>query len=92
MITDIKTGKHYVGSAYGGDGIWHRWISYTKNGHGGNKELRILLNKKGKDHTLHFQFSVLEVCDLTASNDYVIGRENYWKDVIRSREFGYNSN
>ena len=92
LITDNKTGKHYVGSAYGGEGIWQRWTLYSKNGHGGNKELKVILLSAGKEYTQHFQYSVLEVCDLNASKDYVIERETYWKKAIRSREFGYNIN
>ncbi len=92
LITDTKTGKHYVGSAYGGEGIWQRWISYAKTGHGGNRELRKLLRAEGKNHSQHFQFSLLEVCDLNSSDDYVISRETHWKTVLRSREFGLNKN
>ena len=92
LITDNATGKLYVGSAYGGEGIWQRWNSYAKTGHGENKELRELLREKGAGYTEHFQFSLLEVCDLSASDDYVITRETYWKTVLRSREFGLNKN
>jgi len=92
LITDTKTGKHYVGSAYGGDGIWQRWLAYAKTGHGGNKELRDLLRTEGAEHCHFFQFSLLEVCDLNSSDDYVIARETHWKTVLRSREFGLNTN
>ncbi|MDA2927950.1 GIY-YIG nuclease family protein, partial [Acidobacteria bacterium AH-259-G07] len=78
LVTDTTSGKLYVGSAYGGKGIWQRWIAYTKNGHGGNKEIRNLLRKKGANHASLFQFSLLEVCDLNSSDDYVIGRESHW--------------
>ena len=30
VIVDKKNGKHYVGSAHGGEGIWQRWVSYAK--------------------------------------------------------------
>jgi len=92
LITDRSDGRHYVGSAYGGDGIWQRWTSYTKDGHGGNAELRDLLRERGENHAQNFQFSLLEVCDLYSSNDYVIARETYWKQVLMSREFGLNKN
>jgi hypothetical protein len=92
LVTDTSSGKQYVGSAYGGDGIWQRWSVYAKNGHGGNRELRDLLRAAGKDHTRFFQFSLLEVCDLSSSDDYVIERETHWKTVLRSREFGLNRN
>lgn len=92
IITDNKTGKQYVGSASGGEGIWRRWTSYTKSGHGGNKELKQLLQQKRKNYVQNFQLSILEVCDLNSSEDYVRSRETHWKNVMRTREFGYNSN
>jgi len=92
VIVDKKTGKQYVGCAHGGLGIWQRWVAYTKNGHGGNKELRKLLNNKGQDYVKNFQYSVLEVCDINASDEYIISREAHWKNVLCSREFGYNIN
>ena len=42
VITDTHTGKLYVGSAYGGEGIRGRRRSYVETCHGGNKELRAL--------------------------------------------------
>ena len=92
LITDTSTGKLYVGSAYGGDGIWQRWTSYATTGHGGNKELRELLQTRGKEYAQFFQFSLLEICDINASDEYVISRETHWKEVLRSREFGLNWN
>lgn len=47
MITDKATGKLYVGSATANDGmLLSRWSSYVQNGHGGNIELKIIVNKK----------------------------------------------
>lgn len=92
LITDNHNGKLYVGSAYGGEGIWQRWNSYAVNGHGGNKELRQILTEKGNEYCEHFQYSILEVFDLNTSEDYALSREGHWKDVLRSREFGYNGN
>lgn len=35
LISDTETGKLYVGSAYGEEGIWGRWSNYVAtNGHG----------------------------------------------------------
>jgi len=92
LITDTSTGKHYVGSAYGGEGIWQRWTSYAKDGHGGNKVLRQLIQDDDQKYPDEFQFSLLEVCDLYSSGDYVISRETHWKEVLKSREFGLNDN
>ncbi|WP_189654688.1 GIY-YIG nuclease family protein [Paracoccus mutanolyticus] len=32
LITDTRTGKRYVGSAYGDQGIWSRWCAYAASG------------------------------------------------------------
>ncbi|MCE9531619.1 MAG: GIY-YIG nuclease family protein [Planctomycetes bacterium] len=92
VITETTTGKQYVGSAYGGVGIWQRWSSYAKNGHGGNVELRALLDAKGADHAQKLQFALLEVCDINSSDDYIIGRECHWKAALRTIGFGLNRN
>jgi hypothetical protein len=94
LITDTKTGRHYVGSAYGSCGIWGRWVAYSESGHGNNKYLKRLLHNKRHEYSLNFQFSILETADTNASKDEIIGREAHWKDVICSRvsHGGYNEN
>lgn len=92
LIVDTITGKQYVGSAYGQDCIWQRWSEYAKNGHGGNAELKMILNSNGIDYCNNFKYSILEVCNMNLGNEYVIERENYWKEVLLSRKFGLNSN
>lgn len=92
LIADVETGKQYIGSAYGNNGLWQRWCAYEDSGHGGNKELRDLLNVKGSEYSKNFQFTILEVVDVNASQEYVTGRESHWKDALLTRKFGYNSN
>jgi len=92
LITDLSNGRLYVGSATGGDGLWQRWSNYVSTGHGGNKELRRVLRDQGKGHVENFQYSLLEVADSRASDEYVLERESFWKDVLVSRQFGYNGN
>lgn len=92
VIVDTITGKQYVGSACGGDGIWQRWEAYASNGHGGNKELKVLLHENGADYANNFQYSILEVSDLSSSQEHITARESHWKDVLCSRKFGYNHN
>lgn len=92
LIVDTLTGKQYVGSAYGEDCIWQRWSEYSKNGHGGNIELKEILNNNGVDYRNNFKYSILEVCNMNLGNDYIIGRETYWKEVLMTRKFGMNSN
>jgi len=92
LIVDTLSGKQYVGSAYGEDCIWQRWSEYAKNGHGGNIELKEILLNNGLEYRNYFKFSILEVCNMNLGNDYIIGRETYWKEVLMTRRFGMNKN
>ena len=92
LIVDMRTGKQYVGSAYGEECIWHRWANYAKDGHGGNVELKALLKNNGADYKYNFKYSILEVCNMNLGNEYIINREKYWKDVLMTRQFGLNLN
>jgi hypothetical protein len=92
LVADTSCGKHYVGSAYGTDGIWGRWRVYASIAHGNNAELRDLLAAKGDPHAKHFQFAILEICDIMATHDEVLSREAHWKNALLSRTFGYNAN
>ena len=92
LIVDTHTGKQYVGSAYGDECIWQRWSNYAKDGYGGNVELRELLIINGAEYKYNFKYSILEVCNMNLGNEYIIGRENHWKEVLLTREFGLNLN
>lgn len=92
LIADKKTGKQYVGSAYGDECIWQRWSAYAKDGHGGNCELVELLSKNGSDYKYNLKYSILEICNMNLGNEYIIKRENYWKEMLQTREFGLNKN
>lgn len=85
LIKDKISGKLYVGSAYGDQGIYGRWSAYAKNSHGENLEL------KGLDPSV-FQFSILEIVPATTTADGVIERENRWKEKLGTRQFGLNKN
>lgn len=92
LITDTKAGSHYVGSARGGEGLWQRWSAYAATGHGGNVELRAVLEREGDGYAEHFQYSLLEVCDINSGEDAVLARESHWKRVLMTRAFGLNRN
>ncbi len=92
LIADKKKGKQYVGSAYGKTGIWQRWCEYAKTGHGKNKELSNLISAHSIKYADYFVFTLLEVMDINTSKEFMISRENHWKDVLLTREFGYNNN
>ncbi len=85
LIKDKSTGKLYVGSAYGENGIYGRWAVYAQKGHGGNVELKVL-------DPINFEFSILEIAPGGLSADEVIERENRWKTRLGTREFGLNKN
>jgi hypothetical protein len=55
-------------------------------------KLEELLDEKGFDHTSNFNFSILEVHSKLTNKDFIIQREKHWKDVLLTREFGYNKN
>ena len=92
LITDTKNGRLYVGSATGDGGIWSRWSQYAANGHGGNADLRAVVEQDGTAHATNFTFSVLEIADTHTGVDAVLRRESHWKTVLRTREHGYNKN
>lgn len=94
LLTDDATGRQYVGSAYGNDGIWSRWCDYIASGHGGNVELRTLVPDATLDYCReNFRFSLLEAIAAKAPDELVIDRESHWKEVLRTRgETGLNRN
>lgn len=81
-----------MGSATGESGIWQRWESYVNTGHGENDRLKELIQTIGIEYADNFQFTVLEIADSLSTDDDIIRRESYWKQVLQSREHGYNSN
>lgn len=94
LISDVKTGKHYVGSAYGDQGIWSRWCAYVASGHGGNVELRELVTDPTLDYCLaNFRFSLLESRPSRTPDDAILGWEVFWKRILFTRgEQGLNRN
>lgn len=94
LISDIATGKRYVGSAYGDQGIWSRWCAYVASGHGGNVELRALVNDPTLDYCRKaFRFALLESRPAPTPDDVILAREAFWKRVLFTRgEQGLNRN
>jgi hypothetical protein len=89
LITDTFNGKMYVGSAYGDEMILNRWKSYVITGHGSNKEL------KGIDFNhikAYFRYSILDIFKSSTDTLAIIERENWWKEMLLTRKFGYNRN
>ncbi len=94
LISDKGNGRKYVGSAYGGTGIWSRWSSYIDSGHGGNKDLAKLIGREGLDHARkNFRIALLEYRPAKTDDAVIIGRECFWKEALLSRSpHGYNKN
>lgn len=94
LITDKSNGKLYVGSATSDNGmLLDRWTSYIKNGHGGNKCLIALIKEKGFDYIKNnFQYSILENYNAKTDDNVILQREQWWKETLKSKDFGYNCN
>lgn len=94
LISDILTGKRYVGSAYGEGGVWSRWCEYVATGHGGNVELRKLVT----DPTLAycrraFRFALLEYRPSLTPDQSILDREVFWKKILLARgDYGLSRN
>jgi len=85
LLTCPKTREQYVGSATGADGFHGRWLSYARDGHGGNLALR---SRDPSD----YQVSILEVAGSAATVDEILAMEALWKRKLQSREMGLNKN
>lgn len=94
LITDKHNGKLYVGSATSDTGmLLQRWKNYIENGHGGNKELKRIVNENGLEYIKrYFQYSILENYNSKVDDSVILERESWWKETLQSRNFGYNQN
>lgn len=83
-ITEISTGKCYVGQAVN---LSERWKQHIKRGMGAETPTRNKLYPAmiaaGPEN---FTFEVIEICDRAALD----AREDYWQDYFKAKEFGYS--
>jgi hypothetical protein len=92
LINDTRSGKLYVGSAYGDDGIWGRWSKYVAtNGHGDNKTLKEFI-ESDPTHSSNFHFSILMLLPRTITPEEAIKKENLFKNKLGTNSFGLNNN
>lgn len=91
LILDMETGKQYIGSAYGKDGILGRWKSYAQTGHGNNSLLNSLV-KTDSDYPLKFRFSILHTLTKSTTKEEALRWEVCFKNKLGTRAFGLNSN
>jgi hypothetical protein len=83
LLTDA-TGKHYVGSAKGGDGFFGRWAAYRKGRTGENVGL--------KGATGPYIVSVLQTFDPGTSDQTIERVESLCKDKLGASLVGFNLN
>ena len=83
-ITEIETGKCYVGQAAN---IADRWKQHIKRGVGADTPTRNKLypamNAVGPEN---FTFEIIEECTRALLDE----REDYWQDYFKAKEFGYS--
>lgn len=91
LILDRKTGKQYIGSAYGENGIWGRWENYVNSGSGGNDLLDKLI-ENNENYKYNFQFTILQTLPSNLKSDEVVGYETLYKEKLGSKTFGLNKN
>ncbi|MHB1287512.1 MAG: GIY-YIG nuclease family protein [Leptospirales bacterium] len=84
-ITCPRTKEQYVGSAYGEQGFWYRWMDYIANNHAGNVALK---SREPSD----YQVSILEVAGSPATMAAILKMETLWKSKLQSQEMGLNRN
>lgn len=92
LILDKSNGKQYVGSTYNKQGIWGRWAEYANTGHGGDKDLKPLLQADPNYARKNFQWCILETLPLKILEEHAIDRESLYKRKFGTRDFGYNNN
>lgn len=85
-LFDVSIGKGYVGSAYGEENLYGRWLSYAQSGHGGNKLLKRL-------DPNNFRFSILQRVSPDMSAEEIIRLESAWKERLHTKyPYGLNDN
>ncbi len=102
VISDEAIGKLYVGSAYGENGIYGRWETYVEsgfdkneveNGKYPNKRFQKIVKEHGIEYIHNnFHYALLETFTDNVPDEQIIQRESFWKEVLLTRDFGYNEN
>jgi hypothetical protein len=83
LVTDIQTGNRHVGCAFGKNSIWDRWCRYVSTGHGGDVDLRPLVDGLDFDNCRQaLRFSLLEHRAMGTPDDTILVREAHWKRVL----------
>lgn len=91
LITDRKSGKQYIGSTYGRDGIWGRWKGYADTIHNGNKKILEIINES-PNYKYNFLYTILKVLPIDITDQEAIKYENLYKLKLGSKVYGLNAN
>ena len=91
MIIDKTTGKQYIGSSYGEDGLYGRWRSYIQTGDGGNLMLKEL-KEKDKEHYVNYNFMILKTLPIKMNPKEIQNIESDYKEKYLTRKYGLNKN
>jgi hypothetical protein len=91
VISDAMTGKQYVGSTYGKDGIWGRWSVYAKEGHGKDISLIELVNID-PSYAKNFRFTIMKLLPRIIAMEEAIKMETQYKKKLGTNAFGLNNN
>lgn len=99
VLTDVKTGEQYIGSATGNGGIFGRWRTYLESGFKDDSDYpnvrlqELVKKKKIKYIEDNFQFAILEIFNKNEDGKRkALSRETHWKKVLRTKDYGYNAN
>jgi hypothetical protein len=91
LVLATTTGRQYIGSASGAEGIWGRWAAYASDGHGGNEKLRELI-EKDPAYPEAFNYSILQVLPRSLARAEVLDWEGRFKQKLGTLATGLNSN
>lgn len=92
MIIDGNTGKQYVGSASGKEGLYGRWNDYANTYHGNNEELVELFKKNGPEYFNKFRYIILQILPLKISTKEIEKIETKYKNRYLTKICGLNRN
>ena len=91
LISSLFADGIHIGSAYGKEGIWQRWVEYSKTKHGGNKTLIELCNQDS-NYQNNFKYTVLQSLPSNLNKRDVIKLENLYKSKFGTKAHGLNEN
>lgn len=90
LILDRDTGKQYIGTTYGEEGLWQRWSSYVKGDFTGGNAKLIELKNRDTDFYNKFQFTILAVLSKNATKLECLEAESLWQKKLGSKVDGLN--